>query len=60
MFAWHVHTVLILVAADHTGIRVGLLTNQRHLYLANVGLVGPNFEHSLILDLKKIALLAFH
>jgi len=28
MLAWHVHTVLVRVTADHTGVRVRLVTYQ--------------------------------
>lgn len=58
MFAWHVHTVLVLVTAYHTGIRVGLLADQGHFDLADVGLVGTDLEDCFVLYLEKIALLS--
>lgn len=58
MLAGHVHAVLVLVAADHARVGVRLLTHQRHLDLADVGLVRPYFEHRLLFYLEQIALLA--
>lgn len=55
MLAWHVDTVLVLVAADHASIRVALLTDQGHLDLADVGLVRANLEDRLVLDHKQLA-----
>jgi hypothetical protein len=52
VFAGHVHTVLVLVAADHTRVGVGLLTHQRHLDFADVGLVRSYFEDRLLLYLE--------
>lgn len=60
MLARHIDTVLVLVAADHTGIGVALLTDQRHLDLADIGLVGSNFEYCLVLDLEEVTLLTLH
>ena len=54
MLAWQVHAVLVVVAADHTGIGVRLVFDQTHLYLADVSLVRTNLEHCLLLDLKHI------
>ena len=58
MFAWHVDAVLVLVAADHARVRVALLADQRHLHLADVGLVCPDLEHSLVPDHKQLAAVA--
>lgn len=60
MLARHIDTVFVLVAAYHTGIGVTLLTDQRHLDLAGIGLVGPDFEDSLVLDLEEVTLLALY
>jgi hypothetical protein len=60
MFARHIDTVLVLVAADHTCVGVTLLADQRHLDLADIGLVGSDLEDSLVLDLEEVTLLALH
>ena len=58
MLARHVHAVLVLVAADHARVRVAPLTHQRHLDLADVGLVGADLKHRLVLDLEQVTRLA--
>ena len=60
MLAGHVDAVLVLIAANHAGVGVGLLTDQSQLDLADVCLVSSNFEHCFVLDLKKLALFAFN
>lgn len=58
MFAWHVHAVFVLVAADHASIRMTFLTDQCHLDLADVGLVGADLEDCLVLDHEELAAVA--
>ena len=50
MFAGKVHTVLIGIAANNTGIWVQFLTHISSLDPADVGLIGSNFEHGFVLN----------
>ena len=54
MLAGQVHAIFVLVAAYHTSIRVGSLTHQGHLDLADVRLVRTDLEHGLVLDLEQL------
>lgn len=60
MLARHIDTVLVLITADHTGIGVTLLTNQRHLDLADIGLIGSDLEDCLVLDFKEVTLFSLY
>jgi len=60
VLAGHVDAVLVLVAADNTSVGVALLTDQSHLYLADIGLVCSDFEHRFVLYLEKLALFALN
>lgn len=55
MLTGHVHAVFILVAADNASVGMAFLADQSHLYLAGVGLVGANFEHSFVADFEELA-----
>ena len=54
MLARHVYTIFVLITTNHAGIGVRLLTNEGHLDLANIGLVGAYLEHTLVPNLKEL------
>lgn len=60
MLARQINTVFVLIAADHARIWMSFLTDQSHLYLAYVGLIGSNLENSFIFYFEQFAGLALH
>ena len=55
-----VHTILVLITANHASVWVGLHAHHCSLYLADVGLIWTDFEHGLVLDFEKLGSLPFH
>ena len=59
MFAWHVHAVFLLLAANYTSVWMRFLAYQSHLNFAHIGLIGSYFENCLILDLEEFTCVPF-
>ena len=55
MLAGHIDTVFVLVAADHTGVWVGLHAYQCHFDLADICLVSADFKDGFIFQFEGIA-----
>ena len=60
MLARKIHTILLLVAAYYTSIRMIFHTHHRCLYLAYVCLIGSYLEHGLVLNFKELRTLTLH